>query len=935
MGFDRFCICIDYLRSNNNELIAQSTEEIEEMKRTPGFVEYLIDLIMQGSQELYVIQAAINLSRQIAKFWENDEFYIDRSQIKKNLLIIAASSTGTVLSNISYAISIIGKADYPNKWPEFNQTLIEFLNEPEVEITTIESILTTVNSVVGVNASSTILETGSYWDEVSMNLLSSKLSEYEESECLIKCFVLTLQLIITLISYDISDYYKENMNKLFPQLLALMELPGIPTVKKEICVIIKHFTIRYLTDIQKWGQSSEPERSHSEEEIIGFHETWLALLQSVFSVVKETSNEDTQVIIAGYNALSAIARSTIKEDFFLANDCLSVLCEDVLIPAVSLCESDLEEFNTDYFQYFQKDIQGPEGETKRKAAYDFLKVLCRNFRPQLMESFLGLYGYLRSNYESNPNEFWYHMDTAIFIIGAISASRHSIWDGVIEVVEGFNLIEFLDTFILPFLSIECQYPVLQADAIKFYVEFRNVIPLEVTLAYFPSFLGLLESPQPPICLYATYFIERILSSHADELTPALLSQFDFATAIARLFKLFVIDEKETVESAAKCMMRILIACQTNFETKYIIGIVSTIIKILEPGNRLPQNAQFNHYLFEIIAACVTKSKADIVAIEEKVIPLLNSFHEHDISDFIPYTFQLFAAFLRAYPEGSNVSQFYIDQIESFLGPELWQPMGNIPGLSMLIGSYCIKLPDIIANYSANIFEIAERLLSGSRTHIHAFNMFTSMMQYLPPEILLSLLPQMFAIAVNELLNGNANRYKPNFALFMCNACSLLEPNNVINSLGSDIDTIVSNWGIALQYIRGRIETENAVVGTLKLLSEGSNLPESSWRAMFVGLITMIDRPKSILEDELQTIKDEEIASQEFDHVFNKLSCLDISERLHPELAGVDLIQKTYTELAEISHRNPGMIIRALDAPTTPDIRKAVERNCEKFQLTIH
>lgn len=62
----------------------------------------------------------------------------------------------------------------------------------------------------------------------------------------------------------------------------------------------------------------------------------------------------------------------------------------VVLPNLMLREVDVELFEDSPAEYIKKDLEGTDVETRRRAAYEFAKGLCKNYDMQVTTIGMGL-----------------------------------------------------------------------------------------------------------------------------------------------------------------------------------------------------------------------------------------------------------------------------------------------------------------------------------------------------------------------------------------------------------------------------------------------------------------------------------------------------------------------------------------------------------------
>merc|ERR1712232_1250017 len=119
----------------------------------------------------------------------------------------------------------------------------------------------------------------------------------------------------------------------------------------------------------------------------------------------------------------------------------------------------------------------------------------------------------------------------------------------------------------------------------------------------------------------------------------------------------------------------------------------------------PSNPVFNHNLFEAIASIVkvcVPTQPDPV--EAALLPSLGQIMERNVTDFLPYTFQILGLLLDA---SSTVKPLYQELFGRLLSTELWRAQANIPGLIRLLRAYFTKHAVFAELLRANMQAIME------------------------------------------------------------------------------------------------------------------------------------------------------------------------------------------------------------------------------------
>lgn len=176
-------------------------------------------------------------------------------------------------------------------------------------------------------------------------------------------------------------------------------------------------------------------------------------------------------------------------------------------------------------------------------------------------------------YEANPQN-WRSKDAALFLVTTLASRGSTLRHGTTKISELVNLEEFTSMHVLPelanpnselklynavykfnavyklfvllsyliiinmyFMFIVNGIPVMKADAIKYIVTFRSVLPSQVIVSTLPALTQLLEADSVVVRIYAAAAIDKILLlKHPD--TKASMLVFIYDTKIAQIILCF-------------------------------------------------------------------------------------------------------------------------------------------------------------------------------------------------------------------------------------------------------------------------------------------------------------------------------------------------------------------------------------------------------------
>ncbi|RAL67520.1 hypothetical protein DID88_008275 [Monilinia fructigena] len=286
--------------------------------------------------------------------------------------------------------------------------------------------------------------------------------------------------------------------------------------------------------------------------------------------------------------LTAVASLDKHAQNFNNGDILSQVVEKVILPNVSLRETDIEQFEDEPIEYIRRDLEGSDADTRRRAATDFLRKLLEKFEPLVTEN------------------------TAVYLFSAIAAK------GVITAGQGVkttnplvNVVDFFQQNIANDLLAESNVePILKVDAIKFLYTFRSQLTKDQWKAAFEPLVKNLGSSNYVVYTYAAITVERVLFLTNDANQHIFGKEDVLPLAESLLNHLFHLIEKDAApekiqenEFLMRCVMRVLIVIKDGV-IPIADNVLQHLIKITQVIGQNPSNPRFYYYHFEAFGALI-------------------------------------------------------------------------------------------------------------------------------------------------------------------------------------------------------------------------------------------------------------------------------------------------------------------------------------------
>jgi exportin-2 (importin alpha re-exporter) len=450
------------------------------------------------------------------------------------------------------------------------------------------------------------------------------------------------------------------------------------------------------------------------------------------------------------------------------------IIEKVILPNLTLRESDVELFEDEPIEFIRRDLEGSDNDTRRRAATNFLRQLMTRFETLVTTTSQTYIDAYLQNYAQDSENNWKSKDTAVYLFTAIAAKgTATAGQGVMSVNENVNILEFFQTHIAADLQAQNVSPILKVDAIKFLYVFRSQLSPDLWRAAFPLLVNQLGNDNYVIHTYAAIAVERALymtDSNRQPIIPkadVVGSSKDLLTHLFKLITKSSAPEKiQENEFLMKCVMRVLIFIRDG-----VLPICETIlqsfINIVKVIRHNPSNPRFQYYMFEGIGAlvrfCAPKHPQFF---EEKLYEPFAACLQANVEEFSPYIFQLFSALLEANPS-SGLSEYYRGLFVVIIQGAVWEQRGNVPALARLLSAMVARdAENIVATKQLEpILGIFQKLVTSKAHETYSFELIEAVVAHIPANALQPYFSTILQLMLTRLSNMKTENFQQRFIAF--------------------------------------------------------------------------------------------------------------------------------------------------------------------------
>ncbi|KNA11161.1 hypothetical protein SOVF_137850 [Spinacia oleracea] len=792
----------------------------------------------------------------------------EKKLIKEHIVSLMLDSTPRIQAQLSEALVVIGKYDFPRQWtellPMLNNRLQQALSGGG-NYAAINGILGTANSLFkkfrhGYGTTDLRLDLRYCLDNFAVPLLQlfshiaslidsgvSSGASAADLKSLFESQRLCCRIFYSFNFQELPDLFEDNMEPFivvfgkyltttYPSLEQGGELALVDNLRAAICELLTLYVERTEEPFERYV--GEFERA----------------VRSLLVTVSASSGRD-HLAITSIKFLTMVSK--MAHHYKLFDDAsLDQICRSIVIPNVMLREEDEELFEFNYIEFIRRDMEGSDVDTKRRAACELLKGIATHYREKVAPMVNSVIQTMLATAGENPASNWKYKDSAIYLVISLSPAKAT---GPNVLTGCFDLQSFFTLVVVPELQSQDvnSYPLLKAGALKFLTVFRDQLPKTSVMPLVPEVLRFLGSESNVIHSYAAIFIDKVLLVK-DEGGRARYFASDIApflpVLLSNLFRALKFPESEENQYILKCIMRVLGVADVSNDIA--ASCMSGMATILNEVCRNPKNPIFNHYLFEAVAVLIRrvcdKDPSVIALFETSLFPSLQTILTNNVIEFFPYAFQLLAQLveLNRPPLPPHYMQFFY----LLLLPDLWTKSADVPALVRLLQAFLRMAPNELNQGGKldDVLNIYSKLLPSPRTEEQAFFVLNTVVENLAYGVIKEYLPKILVSLLTRLQNNPTPKFVRSFLIFVSLFMVKHRWNNLVDAMdkiqnGLFLNILDKIWIQNLKQITGATETKLTAVASTKLICECPALldPAASkvWGKMLDSIVTLVTRPE--------------------------------------------------------------------------------------------
>ncbi|XP_075669283.1 exportin-2-like [Castanea sativa] len=909
----------------------------------------------------------------------------EKAKIKALIVRFMLSSTPKIQSQLSEALALIGKHDFPKSWPTLLPELFVKLEEAwqASNYASINGILGTANFIFekfpyqcktdgrlrslkyflegfAMLSSEIFLKTAALIDSAATVRPAAVI------EPLFKTQRLCCRILYSLNFQELPELFEEHMKVCMTEFGKYL-ITSYPVLERSGngLAIVDELRAAVCENINLYMEKNE-------EEFQVYLSDFVRAVWSLLGTVTQSSSRD-QLAVTAIKFLTTVSTSA-HHALFAGEGVIPLIWHRIVVPNVRLREEDEKLFELNYVEFIRRDIEGSD--TRRRIACDLLKGIATNYKQQVTELVSRQIQHLLTSFAANPVANWKDKDFAIYLVVSLATQKAG---GSLVSTDLVDVQRFFASAIVPELKGQDVngFPMLKAGALKFFTMFRNQVSKEPSIQIFRDFdwplfaelelniahwwsmestnqifrvlVPFLVAKSNVVRSYAADCIEKLLLVKDDwggaRYTANNIASF-FVELMTNLFNASKFPEFEENPYIMKCIMRVLGVAEISSEVAG--NCTSELTSILLEVCKNPKNPVFNHYLFESIAILVKRTcerdPSLILAFAAGLFPSLQLILGNGVTELFPYAFQLLAQVIEL--NRPPIPPGYMQIFENLLSPEPWKKASNVPALVRLLQAFLQKAPHELKQEGRliKVLEIFNTLISSTSTAEQGFYVLKTIIESLEYDVIEPNICNIWAILFGQLQKWRAVKFLKSFlilmSLFVVKHGSMKLVDSM-NSVQANIFSLVVKqlWLPNLERITGAIELKlTAVASTrcIEFLGESPALLDVAnvelCGKMLNSTVTLLSRPEQDRVEEEQEMPD---IAENVGYTATFVRLYNAGKKEEDPLKDIkDPREVLVVSLAGLSSRSPGRYPQIINQYLDPANQAALLQLCNTYNCQI-
>lgn len=324
-----------------------------------------------------------------------------------------------IKAQFSEAIALIAAVDFPKKWDNLLNDLIQKFNSPDPNI--VSGVLLTANSILKrfrykVKSDALFEDLLYVLERLQAPLLTlfktigSAVDSYANDASQLKPRFESLRnicrIFYSLNWQDLPEYFEDHMTEWMTEFAKNLKYTNPLLVDEDEEGPIDKLQAAIIDNLYLYADKDE-------EPFIPFLGDFTSL---VWNLLIHNTTEDAKHDILATSCikfLSSLIGKPMHKGLFQAKETLEQIISNIVIPNLQIRDVDVEQFEDDPAEFILSDMEESDSESRRKRSQDLLRAMCRQFEEETTGICMGCIENMLNQFMSSSGKNWASKDVAV------------------------------------------------------------------------------------------------------------------------------------------------------------------------------------------------------------------------------------------------------------------------------------------------------------------------------------------------------------------------------------------------------------------------------------------------------------------------------------------------------------------------------------------
>ena len=326
-----------------------------------------------------------------------------------------------IQAQCSEAIALIAAVDFPEKWGNLLNDILQKFNSPDPNI--VSGVLVTANAIFKrfrykVKSDALFKDLLYVLQQLQEPLLllfkniSAAVDTYANDSVQLKPRIASLRCIcrifFSLNWQDLPEYFEDHMSEWMTEFAKFLKYQNpllVDNDEEQEPSPIDALQAAIIDNLYLYADKDE-------EPFIPYLKDFTTI---VWNLLIQTSKLPKHDILATscIKFLSSLVGKPMHKDLFKEQGTLQQIISNIVIPNLLIREVDEEQFEDDPAEFILSDLEESDSESRRKRSQDLLRAMCRQFEEETTKICLDSITTMLNDFSSSNGQKWASKDAAV------------------------------------------------------------------------------------------------------------------------------------------------------------------------------------------------------------------------------------------------------------------------------------------------------------------------------------------------------------------------------------------------------------------------------------------------------------------------------------------------------------------------------------------